>query len=431
MGKYIPTNRNNPCPICEKVNGNCRIVNGIGNGLGNGSGNLVLCMTYADKYAMEYHPDYQFAKQSKDGLWGIYYSKQDKSTRQYHNPYNSYKTSLNTTQHPLNNTNGNSYHNREKRDGLDENSIIEDEKGIEVISLRSKVSNVPIGDRDEGIRLMLNQLGLTKQSLSLLYHRGFNDDNIERLGYRSVKQWQPFKSSKGQSNNSNSQSDNESYLGYGVNRRGNLVNPVGGILIPIPYMGQYQALRLYNPERRPKYQGFKGSHLPNGEFPLALYDLSNSQSNTLNESNTLWVTEGLEFKPALTAIKFNVAVLGHNGANFTSSPYQTKQVIDGLAIKTVIIAPDGGVTQNKHLVKQYEKAIMFYRALGVEVKIAWWGQFSKDEGDIDEVNPRWVNLITPTDFYYHCYDLPYSPLTNWLSLSHQTKQSILSNYLTI
>ncbi|MFM7192680.1 MAG: hypothetical protein ACKOX2_17985, partial [Microcystaceae cyanobacterium] len=126
---------------------------------------------------------------------------------------------------------------------------------------------------------------------------------------------------------------------YAVNRQGKLNNPTDGILIPISYFGQYVAFRLHNPQGRPKYQSFKGSHLKNGEFPIAVYGHELAQGIT-------WTTEGLEFKPPLTSLRFKVPVIGHNGSNFTSSKNQVKEALKRLGTHTVVIAPDGGVTEN-------------------------------------------------------------------------------------
>ena len=62
-----PTNKHNPCPVCEKTNGNCRIQTNGG----------VQCMTFPDGYGMENHPVYRYVKPTKNGLWGIYYLRTD------------------------------------------------------------------------------------------------------------------------------------------------------------------------------------------------------------------------------------------------------------------------------------------------------------------------------------------------------------------
>ncbi len=63
MSIFQATNQNNPCPVCEKTNGNCRILPDEG----------ILCMTLADKFIGQDHPTYQYVKQTKCGRWGIFY----------------------------------------------------------------------------------------------------------------------------------------------------------------------------------------------------------------------------------------------------------------------------------------------------------------------------------------------------------------------
>jgi hypothetical protein len=62
-----PTNKHNPCPVCKKTNGNCRIL----------PDNGILCMTFADKFSGQDHPQYRYTKPTKDGQWGIFYPRTD------------------------------------------------------------------------------------------------------------------------------------------------------------------------------------------------------------------------------------------------------------------------------------------------------------------------------------------------------------------
>ena len=67
MPKYLATAKTRPCPICDKTNGNCRVM----------ENDLVLCMTFSGAIAAADHPEYRFIKPSKDGLWGIYAPRRD------------------------------------------------------------------------------------------------------------------------------------------------------------------------------------------------------------------------------------------------------------------------------------------------------------------------------------------------------------------
>jgi hypothetical protein len=343
MAKYLATAKTRPCPVCDKTNGNCRITDN----------ELVLCMTFADAYSAANHPDYRYTKPTKDGMWGIYAPRTDQD--------------------------------------FDREKWLREVEARQVETAQRNQAALSVEVRDRDIKVILSQLSLSDGDRTLLHRRGFTDGDIEKLGYRSVKQWQPL----------------EGDLSYAVNRRGNLNNPTDGVIIPIPYFEEYQALRLHNPQGRPKYRSFKGSHLKDGKFPIAVYGHELARGTT-------WETEGLEFKPALTSLRYNVPVIGHNGSNFTSSKNQVKEAHTRLNTQTVIIAPDGGVVGNPNLVNQYRKAIADRQSLGYNVLIAWWGQFTKADGDIDEVDPALIQFITPEEFFNHCQGSAHGKFKDWL-----------------
>lgn len=344
MSKFKATNRNNPCPVCEDVKGKCRIL------LDGG----VLCMTSVDGYGMENHPKYRHVKPTKNGSWGTYYPRRDND--------------------------------------FDREQWLREKEARQVKQEETNQAALSIEVRNRDIRLTLNQLSLNDGDRRALYRRGFTDADIEKLGYKSVKQWQPL----------------EGDLSYAVNRRGNLNNPTDGVIIPIPYFGQYQALRLHHPHGRPKYRSFKGSNLKSGEFPIAVYGHELAQGTT-------WATEGLEYKPARTYLRLQVPVIGHNGSNFTSSKGQVREALARLKTKTVIIAPDGGVVINPNLINQYREAIAFYRSLGYTVLIAWWGQFTKADGDIDEIaDLSRIQYISPETFLSYCQGSHLGRFKDWV-----------------
>ena len=72
MGKLLPTTRNNPCPICQKSNGNCRI----------GDNNYVQCMTYTDG---DYYSNngYRYIGNTKDDNWGQYVPNNGSNNEDY------------------------------------------------------------------------------------------------------------------------------------------------------------------------------------------------------------------------------------------------------------------------------------------------------------------------------------------------------------
>lgn len=329
------TNKNNPCPLCEKTNGNCRILPDSG----------ILCMSFADAYSAANHPEYRYAKKTTDGRWGIFYPRTDNDF------------------------------DRENWEREKAERQRERDRYREAISH----ATLSVGSKDKDIRAILEQLTLTDADRERLHRRGFTDAQINKIGYVSVKQWQPIQGN----------------IRYGVNRRGNLNNPCDGILCPIRNRkGQLIALRLHNHGHKenglPKYLSFKGSNLKSGEFPIAVYGQNLA-------SGVVGITEGLEFKPARASYRLGIPVIGHNGTTFASSPLQTIETLRGLGASIVRLYPDGGVVGNPGLVAQYQKAIALYQSSGYLVEIAWWGQVTKGNTDIDEITQGKIDSIKYLD----------------------------------
>lgn len=281
---FQSTNKHNPCPICEKTNGNCRILSDDG----------ILCMSFPDKFSGQDHPQYRYTKPTKDGLWGIYYPRTD-------NDFDRENWG------------------REKAERQRERDRYQSARNQSALSIEA---------RDRDIQTILGQLTLNKTDRQRLNRRGLTDEQINEIGYVSVKKWQPL----------------TGVISYGVNQRGNLNNPCDGILCPIRNRkGQLIALRLHNPGHKknglPKYLSFKGSNLKSGEFPIAVYG-ENSASGIVG------ISEGLEFKPAIASYRLGIPVIGHNGTTFASSPIQTQETLEALGDSIIRLYPDGGVVGN-------------------------------------------------------------------------------------
>ena len=134
----------------------------------------------------------------------------------------------------------------------------------------------------------------------------------------------------------------------------------------------------------------------------------------------MWVvgiTEGLEFKPALASYRLGIPVIGHNGTTFASSPLQTQATLRALGVSIIRLCVDAGVIGNPKLISQYQKAIALYESWGYCVEIAWWGQVTKADGDIDDIDQEKFNSIqylTPDEFLALCPDGSVNPFKKWL-----------------
>ena len=347
MNKLLVTNRNRPCPICEKTNGNCRIT----------ENDLILCMTFADKYSAGNHPDYRFTKPSKDGSWGIYAPR------------------------------------NEDDNGFDRDRWLrEKERQAEKEAERQRLIEaeaLSIAERNRDIRSIIGQLTLKEEHRALLKEeRGLTDQQIEALGYRSVKKFQVI----------------EGNIRFGV-RSGRLLNKVQGeyvegVLIPVPdHLGNYTALRIYNPSHKenglPKYFPLVGSRLKTGEIPLAVYGAEKAKGVT-------GISEGLEFKPAIASLREKMPVIGGNGVNHASSPQQLKEILEALNTSLVVLYVDAGMLGNQTVLAAYGRTIKLVESWGYQVVIAWWGQFTKADGDIDEISDdrlAQIQYLNPVQFW--------------------------------
>lgn len=147
--------------------------------------------------------------------------------------------------------------------------------------------------------------------------------------------------------------------------------------------------------------GGNSIHLPNGEAPIGCYrpfacELSRAEIN---------LTEGF-LKPLIAAQKFGIVAIGASGANFCGSPKSLKNYLESLSTelgtRLIVLNPDSNSIANPSVLKQYQQAIDLAQQWGYSVEVRWWGQFTKADGDIDEIDSTvfaTAKLITPEQFY--------------------------------
>jgi hypothetical protein len=288
---------------------------------------------------------------------------------------------------------------------------------------------LPIKERDQVIRAILEQLTLSDDHRQRLKARGLTDLQISEAGYRSVKQWQKL-----------SQPVTNKLSGVKIDGN-SLINHTDGILIPIPNEdGLYTLLRVNDcsPDTTHKYYPLSSAkrgvkyHLASGEQPIAVYfpDFGDkgtrgqgdkeARGNSLTlspphlvtpspispsspqktpakppEKQIIGFTEGLEYKPLLTAKKLGIPVIGASGGNFASSQQTILQAITKIKAKgdsdeyEYVLYADAGSAINPNVTRHYEKLGEFIP----DLKIADWGQLtSKEKQDIDEIDPTQTNI---------------------------------------
>lgn len=246
-------------------------------------------------------------------------------------------------------------------------------------------------ERDTHYRAILQQLRLTDSDRKHLLERGFTPEQIKQDGYRSIERWE--------------------YVGtnYPPNLPGLLSNGVinafsSGILCPIRNENGLIVgcqVRLNKEVDNGRYRWLTSAtkkkpsgatpHL-NGELPIAVFESEEYKGDSI------WVAEGTAFKPSLLRYRLGVPVLGAASGRFNTSPKATKAAVEYLSnqyqSKVLTFAVDAGDVANRDGVPQrWLQQFEFFSKLGYEIRIAWWGQVTKDFGDIDELSPEQYSTI--------------------------------------
>ena len=272
--------------------------------------------------------------------------------------------------------------------------------------LQQKQQEVPKGfggldplKRDREFRKLLDQLSLNPIDAEDLYRRGFTPELLKLFGAKSIKRREK--------------------LDFPVSNRLPGIAPDGrslsvalsdeGILCPIKnadgliigcQLRRRENLDIGGRTSRYKWLTSKSdynpngstSHLPNGELPLTV-QLPTVWNHSL--AGQIGLAEGTGIKPFLAAQRLGIPVIGAASGNFASSPEQLKAAVEKLSelwqaelgeveLKLVLF-PDAGAIVNSTMLKQYDRAICLLQEWGHEVALAWWGQSTKNDPDIDEI----------------------------------------------
>ena len=256
-------------------------------------------------------------------------------------------------------------------------------------------------ERDIAIRKILSELTLSAEHREHLHSRDMSDELISAGFYSSVSPWQKL----------NHKVDSRL---AGVQDGVRLNLGVSGILCPIPNnQGELVGwqIRLDDKSRAtlPKYIWASSKdysvHLQNGELPLAFYKASNKVHPIVSKwvkKSTLPIalTEGVAFKPAITAQRLGIYTIGASSGNFASSlqtlkdylVYINQKTYQGQIIMPILFA-DAGSISNPNILKIYENTHREFKNLRYQLKVAWWNQTDKSVGDIDEITEITLSSI--------------------------------------
>ena len=342
MSKFTSTKKSLSCPICDDNTGKCRIVDSI-----------TLCMNSPD--GLIETSGYKYLHASKDGLWGIY----TEDNQQTHSN--------------------------------DAKQVYKAQKVERDLTAKHKhETSLTLIERDREYRKLIDQLPhrdqLSDRALSDLVRRGLTAEQIERMLFASVGQWHPLRHAM------------TTQLA-GVIGKGDKLNVMAdGYLVPIPNIDKLivgAQYRVFEPTDGNKYPWLTSKtknnpdgtspHLPNGELPMGVYRPQN-----LIKKGVVGLAEGY-LKPSIAADKLGHICLGMASGNFAGCPEQFEQTLKLIETEQgikprLVLYPDAGAIQNHHVMDTYRRTYKLAMKLGYEVKVAWYGQFSKTKHqDIDEL----------------------------------------------
>jgi len=113
---------------------------------------------------------------------------------------------------------------------------------------------------------------------------------------------------------------------------------------------------------------FPGTH----EMPLAVYKV--------DQPTMLALVDSTGVKPMLAAQRLNGIAVGSAGGNHLASPIQLGAAIEAYPDLPLVVTPDAGDVLNPHVMRRHKRTAQQFS----EVRFLWWGQFTKQDNDIDE-----------------------------------------------
>lgn len=344
-GKPIPTSKKNPCPVCGSTKPDCRLL----------PDETVLCQKQSGVAKFEVINGYKCVANRGNG-WATF------------RPENSGEWNAERQQQR---------EAEQRRRELQEKE--RQQRIIKAVGLPLSVPKRVIGNRE-----FSNQTSLDPDHRGNLRQRGLTDSQIDKFPFRSVKPGQRVKGITSQL--------------PGVGRNGEILVSDRGFTVPAFNLeGEAIAYQLRRDNAsESKYRWFKSaysSHI-DGEMPLTIC------RDGVADSRDVYLCEGL-LKALIFNQKRKVVVIGASGGLHASSPKQLKAALDALKPERVILTPDAGVSQNKHILRQYRATFELLQQWGYNTFFLWWGQTDKKiHPDIDELPEGFeTSVISPDEFF--------------------------------
>jgi len=345
MSKFIPSKKHQPCKICSDTSGKCRT---------HRDSEILLCMTFSDSKFGEIQNNYKCIKEDQGKGWSTW--KIDNTQEWTEKQQREWKQRLEV---------------RRKQ------QVLEDEaKASLTLSEQEK---------HQQYSKLLAELTLHPEDRADLVRRGFEHEQIELSGFKSVENWQPL---QGKYSN----------LLPGVSKNSRFLLTGAGYLCPVRNAeGLIVALQVRlrqidsNWSGRYRWLSSATKKNPRGQSPHIYHkgfdpELPHSIHKPPGELRSVALVEGTGAKPFLASQRLNKVVIGAAGGQWASSQRQLKQALLKFCKgKPITLYPDAGSTSNKTVIAQYLRVTELLEEWGYSIQFAWWEQVAKGELDIDEL----------------------------------------------
>ncbi|WP_375449055.1 hypothetical protein [uncultured Nostoc sp.] len=339
----IPTNKNNPCPICENLTGACRIF----------ADDTVFCHGLADTRKGEKANGYVCVKPSNGHTATFKLDNSEEWTEERRREWEQRKAYL--------------YQQSQEQEQ----------------QRREKTLNS--SDRHKLYSEILASQPQDERLIAELQQRGFTAEEIANCGFKSVSRYQELPR------------EFDKRL-PGVTEDGKrLIVSGDGYLCPIrDFEGRIVALqlRLYNPgEDEGRYRSVSSSENPHQILPLVVGDALENPLAVFHPAKpeAIALVEGTGTKPFLASTRLNLLTIGASGGLFASSPNLLKNYLDRALDKvgrekTLVIFPDAGDVRNRQVVNRWKRLAELLTNFEWDFKFGWWGQLTKNDSDVDELD---------------------------------------------
>lgn len=320
---------------------------------------------------------------SKNNLCPVCYSHKSCSYDEHHNRYFCFFTTENTPEFTLlkvkngfgifrdNSRVGAKYkkHPSTKLKGLTKTN-----NSIPTVELNTKV---------EDNNRLIKSLSLLDKHRKALRGRGLSDEQIDALGFKSIKKWQQTQAEG---------------VAAGTTSEGLWVGATG-LLIPIYDVNELLLGWQIRPDfvidgakylwskcykSKDSKEILNTSHITYGGKPELPLQVSIAKRLT---GQTLYLTEGV-LKPYIFHARQNVNVVGAAGGLFESSPTAFTEILTTVRPSKVVYAVDAGSGLNPNVVRALTAtAELVYEVTGKEMMVLDYGQsFDKSKPDPDEID---------------------------------------------